>query len=417
MKVIYLNNYHYIRGGSERIFFGEMDMLKEYGHDVAGFARKHNLDLPSKYEEHFPQNIITDKVQLSWTALKTLKEIFYSQCTRDGLERVISKFQPNVAHLHNIYGRLTTSVIDLLFEKKIPIVMTLHDCKLACPSYLFMRNRRVCEDCKGGRYYMAAWNRCHKGSYAASAIVAIESYLNEWSKKYRQKIQVLITPSYFLKNKMVECGWPAHQIKHVKNFLDLTKIKAKFTGGDYFLYIGRLSEEKGIATLINAYQKSGLSMPGLVIAGEGPMRAELENLAQGNSSIKFTGYLSGQQLQDTIRDSLSVVVPSVCYENAPLSILEAMAYGKPVIGARIGGIPEMVLEENTGFLFEPGNCVALSGLLNHLAHLPPGKIEGMGVAARKHVKKHYSTDSHYRGLMMIYQDLLLKKENQCTSPT
>ena len=406
MKIIFLNNYHYIRGGSESIFFGEIEMMKSHGHAVAGFARRHPFDLPADYERYFPPDIVTDKIRLSWEAVRTLKEIFYSRSARNGLEQLISSFKPEIAHVHNIYGRLTSSVLDLFSQKKIPVVMTLHDYKLACPTYLFMRNGRVCEDCKGGRFHMAFINRCHKGSYTTSAIVALESYMNEWLKKYRKNVHLFISPSHFLKTKLTECGWPERQIKKIANFLNISEIKPMYTPGNYFLYLGRLSKEKGIDTLVQAFCQLKQSKVGLTIVGEGPMRADLEKLASGNPGIKFTGYLSGEQLQDITRKALAVVIPSVCYENAPISVLEAMAFGKPVIGARIGGIPEMIREAKNGFLFESGSCDDLKGVMERIVNFPAAKIEKMGRAARKKVENQNNTESHYSALMDIYQGLL-----------
>lgn len=410
MRIIYLNNYYYIRGGSERIFFGEIDLMKKHGHEVAGYARKHLMNVPAKYETLFPPDIVTDKIGFSLETVRTVKEIFYSLSTRDGLEKLVSAFKPDIAHVHNIYGRLTTSVLDLLTQKKVPIVMTLHDYKLACPSYRFMHKGRVCEACIQDRFYMSVLKRCHKGSYAASGVIALESYINKWLEKYRKNIQLFIAPSCFMKDKILESRWPAQQIKHIPNFLNTSEFNPQYTPGRYFLYLGRLSEEKGIDTLVRAFLVLNQNKIGLTIVGEGPMRTDLERLSNGNPAIKITGYLSGDQLRNITRNALSIVVPSVYYENAPISLLEAMAYGKPVIGAAIGGIPEMIQDGENGYLFESGNCDALKIVLERFAKLPPDKIEAMGRAARKKVENINSEESHYHNLMKIYQEVLQRFE-------
>ncbi len=406
MRIIFLNNYYYIRGGSERVFFGEMDMMKRHDHAVAGFARKHSLDLPSEYGRFFPPDIMTDKISLSWEAVRTIKEIIYSISAKDGLDKLIDEFKPDIAHVHNMYGRLTTSVLDLLSEKEIPTVMTLHDYKLVCPSYKLMFNNRICEDCKGAQYYKAVKNRCHKGSYLASVAIAMESYFNEWLKKYKKSIKYYISPSCFLKKKLIDFGWPENKIKFVKNFLDLSEFDPNYTHGKHFLYLGRLSEEKGIATLIQAFSKLQNRQAELLVVGDGPIRKELEYDARNNHRIRFAGYLSGRSLLEAIRNSLAVVVPSEWYENAPISILEAMAYGKPVIGATVGGIPEMIEDGVNGFLFESGNCSALRVVLDRLAGMDATEIENMGRAARKKAERENSTESHYQNLIEIYQEVL-----------
>jgi glycosyltransferase involved in cell wall biosynthesis len=381
-------------------------MLQKQGHATASFARTHPLDMPAEFAQYFPPNIITDKVRFSWETFRTVIEMFYSKSARNGLAKLLSHYEPDIAHVHNIYGRLTTAVLDLLSERKIPVVMTLHDYKLACPSYLFLRNGQVCENCKGGRFYRAIWNHCHKESYAASAFVALEAYMNALLQKYRKKTHLLISPSQFLKNKLTQYGWPEDKIRHIRNFLDLRQLKPRYSRGKYLLYIGRLSEEKGIQSLIMAF--SGLANPriGLKITGDGPLRHTLESMVQDNPNIDFTGYLKGKSLQEVTSNALAVVIPSLCYENAPLSVLEAMAFGKPVIGARIGGIPEMIQENITGFLFKSGDSESMKQVLDRIISMPDDKIESMGIAARKVVEKNYSIESHYIGLMDVYNEIL-----------
>jgi glycosyltransferase involved in cell wall biosynthesis len=309
---------------------------------------------------------------------------------------------------------LTSSVLDILSDRKIPAVMTLHDYKLACPSYKFMFKDHICEDCKGARYYKAIKNRCHKESYWASAAIAIESYINDWFKKYRNKIKYFISPSHFLKQKLIDFGWPEKQIKTVPNFLNLSEYKPNYAPGKYFLYLGRLSEEKGIRTLIKAFSELQHRHLKLLVVGDGPIRNKLEDLAKNDQRICFAGYLSGNSLLDVIRHSLAVVAPSEWYENAPISILEALACGKPVIGAAIGGIPEVIDDAGNGFLFESGNRDALWVALERLAEMDRAEIENMGRAARNTVEREHGTESHYRSLMEIYQKARKEKGIKCT---
>ena len=210
-----------MRGGSERVFFGEMDMMKTNGHEVAEFVRKHPENFHSHYSQFFPPNIITDKVNFSWSALKTVMEMMYSKNSKKGLDRLLGKITPDLAHVHNMYGRLTTSVLDLMNKKKIPVVMTLHDHKLICPTYLCMRNGKICEACGKGNYFRTVTNRCLKNSFAASAVVALESYYCNWFNKYKKNIRIFISPSMFLRNKLVKYGWPENRIRVVPNFINL----------------------------------------------------------------------------------------------------------------------------------------------------------------------------------------------------
>lgn len=406
MRFLFLNNYHYLRGGSERVFFSEMELLKKHGQKVTAFAREHPSDIPAAYSNYFPDNIETDSIHVSWSAVKTVKEIIYSQSAKRALDELLVHLEPALAHAHNIYGRLTTSVLDLLNERDVPILMTLHDYKLICPSYKLMHNGHVCEDCKDGNFYMAVRNRCHKGSLLASAIYAFESYFNQWFKKYRQKVRFFIAPSLFLKNKLVEFGWPKEQIEHIPNFLVVSAFEPQYTAGKYFLYLGRLSSEKGVSTLINTFMNVKLDRVDLLVVGEGPMRSQLEEVASADPRIRFMGYLSGNRLKEITRGALAVVVPSEWYENAPISILESLAFGKPVIGSRIGGIPEIVEEGVNGYLFEPGNVDDLKDKLEIMLSKPNKDIEEMGRAAREKVEKEYNAELHYERLMELYKRAL-----------
>ncbi len=406
MQLLFLNNYHYLRGGSERVFFGEMDILRSHGHTVYSFARKYLHHIPTKFEAYFPDDLKTDSVTFSFGALRTVKEIIYSKESKRSLQKLLKEYHPDIAHAHNIYGRLTTSVLDILRSENIPVVLTLHDYKLVCPSYKLMRNNRVCEDCKGHRFYKAVMNRCHKDSCLASAIYAAESYFNTWFDKYSKKVRYFISPSRFLKNKLIEFGWSKEKIEYVPNYINVNQFEPSFEPGQYLLYLGRLSPEKGIKTLILAFKKTKIAGSKLLIVGEGPQKRELMDLAADEPNIIFTGYLSGERLERTTRESLAMIVPSEWYENAPISVLEAMAYGKPIIAAKIGGIPEMLEDGVTGYFFEPGHVDDLVEKIKSLLSLPTSKLSDMSKACRRRVEKLYNEDVHYERLMEVYRKSL-----------
>jgi len=406
MDVLFLNNYYYPRGGAERVFLDEIELLRMHGHTIAGFARKHPRDLETEYAGYFPDSIQTDSTAISWNALKTAKEIVYSRETKRALKKLLEQFRPQIAHAHNIYGRLTTSVLDQLNENGVPTVLTVHDYKLMCPNYKFMKRGSVCEACKGERYYMALLNRCHKNSLPATAVYVLETYLNHWLVKYKKNISLFVTPSTFLRNKLIEHGWPGHRIEHIPNFFQASEFKADSSPGDYFLYFGRLSDEKGIQTLMRAFMVLRGSSIKLLVVGEGPLEVELKSLASSDSRISFTGYLSGERLRDAIRGALAVIVPSEGYENMPMAVLESMACGKPVIGSRIGGIPELIQEGVDGFLFPPGNIEELRCRMDSIAEMPPASVRKMGEDAREKVENEYSAELHYERLMTLYQKVL-----------
>lgn len=401
MNILYLNNYLYLRGGSERILFEEMRMLSAAGHNVAAFSRAHKSNIAAEYSRHFPPAIKSESIKVSPAALCIVKELIYSPLARLGVRKVLAEFRPEIVHAHNIYGRLSVSVLDELQKEDVPVVLTMHDLKLLCPSYLMLNHGAVCERCKSGRFHHAILTKCHKDSYAASAVYALESWINLTFRKY-DSITFLIAPSQFLRGKMIEYGWSPERIVHVPNFIDMSHIPTSWGIGGYNLYFGRLSREKGVKTLLKVYAALQTCIP-LVVMGDGPEREELEKMAADLSlPVRFTGYLSGQTLHDAIAGARSVILPSECYENAPLSILEAFAHGKPVIGARIGGIPEMIEDGINGLLFESGNIQELRAKLLLMAGMNDQRIMEMGKAAREKVEKEYSPAAHYERLMEVY---------------
>ena len=408
MKILFLNNFSYLRGGSERVLFEEMRVLRNAGHVVAIYSRTHENNGPSEFSKYFPCAMDTRHPGMSMSALRTAGELIYSRSARLGLRDVIKLFRPDIAHAHNIYGRLSLSVLDELKAAKVPVVMTLHDFKVLCPSYLMLNRGRVCELCKGRRYYHAVLTRCHKGSYAASLVYAVESAFNHCSNKYGS-VARFIAPSKFLRDKCIEYGMDAYRIDYLPNFIDADRFPVSGNSGKHILYFGRLSREKGIDTLLDAYKQISQDI-GLIIVGDGPERKRLESrVAHDGLNVRFTGYLDGMKLRSAITDAKVVVMPSEWSENAPLSLLESFAYGKPVIGSKIGGIPELIDDGINGYLFETGNAAALKNMLEQVLSLNDETVAEMGQAARRKVVDQYGTKSHYENLMNIYAKVLAQK--------
>jgi len=407
VRVLFLNNFCYLRGGSEKVLFEEMRILGEAGHDVEIYSRGHEKNVPTKFEQYFPPPLDTERLGLSPATVRTVKELIYSDTSRRGLRKAIDQFGPDIAHAHNIYGRLSLSVLDELKAAGVPVVLTLHDYKLLCPSYLMLNHGRICERCRGSRFYNAVITKCHRNSYLASSVYAMEAWFNHVFRKY-ESVRYFISPSMFLRHKAIEFGWDPDKIIHIRNFVDKQAMAAFAVQGDYCLFLGRLSAEKGVKTLLRALK--GLpSIPRLVVAGDGPDREALGKLAKENIlPVDFTGYVQGAELEKVIMGAKVVILPSEWYENAPLSLLEALAHGKPVIGARIGGIPEMIDDGINGYLFEPGNVADLLMKLEALLGMPGDRVMEMGRAARRKVEREYSAEAHYTRLIAAYGSILGK---------
>lgn len=405
MKVLFINNFNYLRGGSEKVFFEEKGMCLRNNHETAVFSRMNEKNEKSEFEDFFPQAMDTERLKLSLQTFRTVKELIYSKSARAGLGEVVRKFSPDVAHAHNIYGRLSTSVLDELRERQVPTVLTLHDLKLLCPSYLMLSHGNVCEKCKGNRFHRAISEKCHKNSFMASAVYALETWINYAFKKYAS-VKYLIAPSRFLRNKFIEYGWDSARITYLPNFVNASTIEPSIGTGDYLLYIGRLSREKGVQTLLHALQQVK-NPTALKIVGDGPERRELESIAaHSNIPVQFAGYLTGVDLHLAISNAKAVIMPSEWYENAPLSLLEAFAYGKPVIGASIGGIPEMIDDGVNGFLFTSGKVDELKEAIDYVLSMTRDALYDMGRSAREKVEREFSPERHYSGLIDIYRQAL-----------
>jgi glycosyltransferase involved in cell wall biosynthesis len=402
MRIAMANNYYYIKGGAERVLFEEKKILEAHGHQVPVFSQAHPQNEFSQYSDCYPpfkdwRNI--SKIQKVPMALN----IIYDRRTARGFNRFLEATDCDIVHAHNIYGGLTTSILDIAQKKGIPAVMTLHDYKLICPSYLMLNRGSVCEGCRNRRFIYCLLKTCHKESLTASGVYCIESYLNKWLHKY-DTIRYFICPSMFSLTKHAEHGIPRDRLLHIRNFVNIAKYKPRYDNGRYGLFVGRLSKEKGILTLLAAVEH--LHMP-VRIVGDGPLKAEYESFAAKRkmNHVVFEGYKSGDDLKRLYEDAAFLVIPSECYENAPMTVLEAYSYGKPVIGSCIGGIPEMIEHGRTGMLCAIGDAGKLTECIDKLWS-DKSLCQQMGHAAREKVEREFSAEGHYDRLMEVYQNLM-----------
>lgn len=409
MRVLVVNTYFYIRGGDCRYTFGLGELLKEHGHQVEYFAMHHPKNFEYALSMHFapyidfPEEMAKKEVK---SMLSVLKTTFYNREADRRISALAREFKPDLVHINNIHHHLSVSIIFALKRLGIPVVWTLHDYTIMCPNTSFLNDITVssCERCKTRKFYWALLSRCKKKSLPASAVAMIEGYFNHISGAYR-RVDMYISPSRFLRSKMIEYGLPSKKIRAVEYFIIPEQFSPRDDVGNYALYLGRLTREKGVKTLIRAF--GTLKGTRLLIAGDGPERADIEGYVAENNvrNIEFLGFLSGCRLTDILSRALFVVVPSEWYENFPYSILESFAYARPVLGARMGGIPELVEDGKTGFLFDAGDSDGLSGKMRQMFENPDICRE-MGRNARKKVLRLCSPEVHYDKLMRIYRDVL-----------
>ncbi len=400
MRILYVNKYNYLKGGAERVLMTEMDVMKSHGHDIAVFASRHPDNIPSEFSGEFVEEENYFNAGLAHK-IKAAFKIVYSFEALKKFGRVIDLFKPDLIHAHNIYAQLSTGILDAAKKRGVPTVLTAHDYKLVCPSYMMLDHGKICEKCIGGHYYHCFTTGCHKENRAASAVYMAETYFNAWFKKY-DSVSKFICPSHFMMSKIAN-RFPAERIVVLNNPVDVSTYIPSSEDQGYYLYTGRLSKEKGVFTLIKAFQEMGLP---LKIAGTGPLEGECRKLAEGVSCIQVMGYKTGKELEELYQGAHACVVPSEWYENAPMSVIEPLAYGKPVIGARIGGIPELIREGQSGLLFEPFDSEDLKDKVQELNRLSPGEYSHLCQQARELSENQFSLERHYDGLLRIYQQAL-----------
>lgn len=400
MKVLLANKFFFINGGSETVFFQERDFLLKSGVSVVDFSMADSRNFPSEFSNYFVDSRQYRQDAGKLAQLNTAAAFIHSSEAVTKISALIQKEQPDIVHCHNIYHQLTPSIIGAAHKFGVPVVLTLHDYKPVCPSYLRLRDGKICSECLEGNFFNAFKYRCAEGSTGKSALLWAEAVTQRWLGNY-EKLASVIAPSQFMADSVAHRFTP-EKITVIPNGIDLDAISASDQDEGYALYLGRLSHEKGIQTLLSAYRQHSLNFP-LKVCGTGPLIDELR--AEAPQDVEFLGYQTGAALQAIIRKASMIIVPSEWYENCPMAILEAMAYAKPVIGAKIGGIPELIMDGETGQLFEPGNTVELADRIQQLAS-NKGRRHEMGQNARARVMNGFSLQKHNAALLQVYQDLL-----------
>jgi len=402
-RLLAINNYFYRRAGAETVFFEEMRLFEEVGWDVVPFAMRHPDNLPTRWDDYFVEEIEFGRSYGPIEKLRHAASVIYSREAQAKLGKLIATRRPTIAHAHNVYHHLSPAIFPTLRRAGIPTLMTVHDLKLACPAYKMLRDGHVCESCKGGHIHNVLLNRCVKGSAALSGLVLLETMVHRGLGLYRGNVDRFIVPSRFYRDKLMEWGFDERQLVYIPNFVTVSDTEASFSEGDYFLFAGRLAPEKGVATLIRAVARTGHR---LIVAGTGPDEDMLRQLAaEVGANVTFVGHLSGEALQRAIGEARALVLPSEWYENAPMSVLEAYALGRPVIGANIGGIPELIREGETGLTFRSGDAAELAGALDNMASLSAGARAAMGAEGRRWMAADFSPEAHRDRLIDLYLGL------------
>ena len=398
MKILLSNKFYYPKGG-DCVHTIELErLLSSKGHQVAIFAIQHPLNLPTVYSKYFPSEInYTQNSDQSFTE-KILRP-FGTAEVKKNFSRLLDDFNPDIVHVNNIHSHLSPVIVMEAYKRGIPVVWTLHDYKLLCPRYDCLLNNKPCQLCYTSKRNVIL-HRCMKGSLPASFLSFIEAKV--WNAKRLQKYTArFICPSQFIRQKMIQGGFNENKLTTLNNFKNLTDWEVNSSQKeDYYCFVGRLSIEKGIETLLKA--ASRFPQYRLKIIGSGPLEEYLKNTYSANH-IEFCGQKSGEEVKDIVSKASFLVMSSEWYENNPLAVIESLCLGTPVLGANIGGIPELIVEKENGLLFVSGDEADLYQKIEYFLS-SIGELNYKKIASD--ARQKYSSDVYYDRLLEIYSGCL-----------
>ncbi len=408
MKILQINNFHYRRGGSESVYFNTAELLKRKGHEVIFFSSNMPENLPCEQSKYFITNI--NNVS-RW---KGVQNYFYNREAKEKLKKLIEAEKPDIAHAHLFWGNISPSIFSVLKKHKIPLVHTAHDYRMVCPAYTFTDiSGNVCEKCQGKRFYWCAVKRCSKGNILESLIMAVEMYFRNVYFSPVKNLDGVIYVSNFAKQKHLQYNPGFSKVPDIVLYNFVEQSNRHYLAQNerkYFLYFGRLSHEKGLHNLIEAFRR----MPDLPlkIVGTGPEEQELNDYVSSNQirNIEFLGFKTSNLLKKIVSEAEFVIVPSEWYENNPMTVIEAYSMGVPVIGAKIGGIPEILPDGKTGFLFTPKDVEDLKNVVALASKLNEHEYKSMSDNALQFAADNFDESSYYQKLIDFYEKVISFKK-------
>jgi len=409
MRILYCNKYNHPFSGTEVYLFELMELMRAQGHEVALFSMSDPLGQPTPYDRHFVPHIDFKASVGWWRKAQRAGHAIYSVQARWRIRAMIREYRPDVAHVRNIYHHLSPSILWELKAQQVPVLYHLNDFKLLCPSYNLVAQGEACEACKGGAFRHVITKNCYPGM-GARITLAAEAYLHRWLGTYRKCVDLFLAPSRFVRDKFVEHGWDGGKFAVLPHFQEIHPLSEPNAGINRpLLYFGRLSAEKGVGDLLRSMQK--VPQMRLVVAGDGPQRAELQALAVslGLSNVDFVGQVGRAERDSLIAESRFTVLPSHAYETLGKTILESYAEGRAVVASDMGSRRELIREGETGLLYRTGDVNQLAEAIQSLGSRPE-LAERMGRAGRQTVRQRHAPEAHYQRLLNLYEGLAVGKK-------
>lgn len=380
-KILFVHNSYQHKGGEDSVVDDEINLLRGNGHDV------------------FEYRISNDKIK-SMSKLDLLKTTIWSSHSIHDIKKILDKFSPDICHIHNTFPLISPSIYWGLDKKNIPIVQTLHNFRLACPQAMFLREGKICESCLGKIPLQGIVHGCYRDSIAQTAVLSSMLVTHRILGTWKNKVTSYIALNEFCKEKFVSAGIPSEKIKIKPNFVIKTN-QEQHDREDYFLYIGRLSKEKGISTLLEAFKN--LPNKKLLVAGDGPEKSIL----MGHENINCIGHVGKEHIIELLLKAKAIIIPSIWYENFPKIVVEAMAYGAPIIASNIGSLATIIEDNFNGLLFDPNNAESLIKKIDFMDGNKNARLK-IGENALDTYEKLYSKQKNYSMLIDIYSDAIQK---------
>jgi len=409
MKILQINSCHYRRGGADVVYLNTGQLFEVHGHEVYYFSQKSEKNIYAITSKYFIKE--TNYFKKSFLGkFFSIPRFFFSLEAKKKISQLLNDLQPDIAHVHLYKADLTPSILQILKKNKVPVLITLHDYGMLCPHNLMLDGKmNICNRCVHGSALNCIIHKCNRNNLIFSCLSSFEYIFQKKFFPFEKYFNKIIAVSKFGQKLHNESGIFGRKVDYLYNFypnLKNTEINNK--KGFYFLFFGRLSGEKGLKTLFTAWLSKKRNSV-LKIVGTGDMFEELRKIALDGQSIEIMGFKFGDELNTLIREASFIIVPSECYENNPLTIIEAYANGKPVIGSKIGGIPEIIDEGNTGYLFEMKSARELSEKIDLAEAADEHEYTRLSNNARNFAEMHFDPTIHYDRLMEIYQQTIVNK--------
>lgn len=405
MKILLVNSHHKPEGGTERYYFNLAKLLRANGHTIAFFSMKDSSNKKTVWSKYFVTNFRFGKGRHN-NPIKTAFRIFFSFEAKRKMAALLDRFKPDIVHINNITYFITPSILGEIKKRKIPILMTVHDYQILSPNPILFADKKV-SDTSNGDYLKVFFKKEIKHSYYASLLAVVAFYIQHIFQFYKRYVDLFICPSIFMKNKLIECGFDKKRIIYLPNFMDpQIRESMQKNAKKYALFFGRINMNKGVGLLLKLAKKN----PKLYIKIIGnwddvKLKQKISSyLTTKEANIDMINYQNESSLYRYISQCEFVIVPSLWYENQPYSIMEAYAFDKAVLASKIGGIPEIVKDGVTGYLFDPDNFASLKRKASAMWKNNKLTLK-LGENARSYLENNFDSNYYYLNIIAQYKKL------------